>query len=47
MLLIQLKKNEYNTKISEIENKFTTDHAHNKYITTQEFNNLTSDRFTA
>ena len=27
-----------NTRISEIENKITTDHDHNKYITTQEFN---------
>ena len=37
----------YNTKISEIENKTTTDHGHNKYITTQEFNKLTSENFTA
>ena len=27
-------------------NKITTDHDHNKYITTQEFNRLTSENFT-
>ena len=27
--------------------KLTTDNDHNKYITTQEFNNLTSENFTA
>ena len=37
----------YSTKISEIENKITTDHDHDKYITTQEFNRLTSENFTA
>ena len=36
-----VKKTDYNTKISEIENKITTDHDHDKYITTQEFNKLT------
>ena len=30
-----------------IENKITTDHDHDKYITTQGFNNLTSENFTA
>ena len=30
-----VKKTDYNTKISEIENKITTDHDHDKYITTQ------------
>ena len=34
----------YNTKISETENKITTDHDHDKYITTQEFNKLTSNK---
>ena len=29
-----VKKTGYNTKISEIENKITTDHDHDKYITT-------------
>ena len=33
-----VKKTNYNPKISEI----TTDHNHDKYITTQEFNKLTS-----
>ena len=33
-------------KISDIENKIT-DHDHDKYITTQEFNKLTSEDFTA
>ena len=42
-----VKKTEYNTKISDIENKITTDHDHDKYITTQEFNKLTSENFTA
>ena len=43
MLVIQSKKADYNTKISEIDNKITTDHDHDKYITTQEFNQLTSE----
>ena len=42
-----VKKTDYNTKISEIENKITTEQDHNKYITTQEFNELTSENFTA
>ena len=42
-----VKKTDYNTKISEIENKITTDHDHDKYITTQEFNKLTAESFTA
>ena len=46
MLIIQPKKTDYNTKISETENKITTDHDHDKYITTQEFK-LTSKYFTA
>ena len=41
------KKANYNTKINEIENKITTYHDRDKYITTQEFNNLTSEKFTA
>ena len=47
MLEIQSKKTDYNTKISEIVNKITTDYDHDKYITTQEFNNLTSENVTA
>ena len=43
MSVIQSKKADYNTKNSEIDNKITTDHDHDKYITTQEFNQLTSE----
>ena len=35
------KKTDYNAKINEIKNKIITDHDHDKYITTQEFNKLT------
>ena len=34
-----VKKTDYNTKINEIEKKIT-EHNHNKYITTPEFNNF-------
>ena len=47
MLVIKPKKTGYNTNISEIENKITADHDHGKYVTTQEFNKLTSENFTA
>ena len=40
-----VKKTVYNTKISEIEMKIT-DHNHDKYITTEEFNNLAEGDFT-
>ena len=44
---VLVKKTDYNTKIYEIEKKMT-DHDHsNKYITTQKFNKLTSENFTA
>ena len=43
MLVIQSKKTGYNTNISEIENKITTEHDHDKYITSQEFYKLTLD----
>ena len=33
--------------ISKIENKITTDHDHDKYISTQEFNKLTAENITA
>ena len=46
MLVIYLNKTDYNTKISETENT-NTDHDHDKHITTQEFNKLTSEYFTA
>ena len=32
---------DYNTKITDIKNKITTDHHHDKYIATQEFYKLT------
>ena len=37
-----VKKTDYNTKVSEIEGKVNT-HNHNKYITTPEFNRLTTE----
>ena len=42
-----VKKTDYNRKISEIENKITANHDHDKYITTQEFNKLTSENVAA
>ena len=39
MLVIQFKKTDYNTKITETEKKLT-DHNHDEYITTPEFNIL-------
>ena len=42
-----VKKTDYNKKTNEIENKIATDHDRDKYITTQEFNKLTSESFTA
>ena len=41
-----VKKNDYSTWISEIENKITTDHDRDNYITTEEFNKLISENFT-
>ena len=41
-----VKKTDYNTKISDIEKKIT-DHNHDKYITTPEFNALAADVFNA
>ena len=41
-----MKKTDYNTKIREIKNKIT-DHNHDKYITTPEFNRLTTENFKA
>ena len=35
-----VKETDYNTKISEIENKITSDHDRDKYITIHEFNKL-------
>ena len=41
-----VKKTDYNTKVTEIENKLNN-HNHDKYIDTQEFNKLTADVFNA
>ena len=41
-----VKKRDYNTKISEIENK-VNDHNHYKYINTPEFNTMAADVFKA
>ena len=41
-----VKKTNYDTKITEIEKKLT-DHNHDKYITTPEFNTLAADGFNA
>ena len=46
MLLVLSKKTDYDTKTSEAEEKIT-DHNHEKYITTPEFNNLAAGVFTA
>ena len=41
-----VKKTDYDTKISQLEKKIT-DHKHEKYITTPEFNKLTAENFAA
>ena len=41
-----VKKTDYNAKINDIEKKIT-DHNHDKYITTPEFNKLMSENFAA
>ena len=46
MLVILFKKTDYNTKITEIENKITN-HKHDEYITTPEFNKLAVNTFNA
>ena len=46
VLVTQLKKSDYNTKVNEIQKKIT-DHDHDKYITTQKLNNFTTDNFAA
>ena len=45
-MLILVKKTDSNTKITDIEKKLT-DHNHDKYITTPEFNTLAADVFNA
>ena len=46
MLVVQLKKTNYDTKIGELENKIS-DHNHDKYITAPEFNTLAASFFVA
>ena len=47
MLVVWLKKKtDYGTKISDIEKKIT-DHDHDMYITTPEFNTMAADVFNA
>ena len=46
MLVIQSKTLTIK-KIREIENKITSDNDHDRYITTEEFNKLPSENFTA
>ena len=46
MLVVQLKKTNYDTKISELEKKLT-DHNYDNYITTTEFNTLAACVFNA
>ena len=41
-----VKKTDYDTRVTEIENKLNN-HNHDKYITTPEFNTLTADVFNA
>ena len=41
-----VKETDYNTKVTEIENKLNN-HNHDKYITTPEFNKLAADIFNA
>ena len=44
IIVIQLKKTDYNTKVTEIENKLNN-HNQDKYIDTLEFNKLATDDF--
>ena len=44
VLVIYLKKKDYNNKLTEIENKLN-DHNHDKYTDTSEFNKLAVDVF--
>ena len=41
-----VKKADYNTKITDIENK-VNNHNHDKYVATSEFNNLAANVFNA
>ena len=42
-----VQENDYNTNISESQNKITTDDDHDKYSTTQEFEKLKLGNFAA
>ena len=44
MLVIQLKKIDFNTKLTKIKKKITN-HNHDKFITITEFNRLTTGNF--
>ena len=46
ILIVSLKKADYDVKITEIEKKLT-DHNHNKSITSPKFNSLAADVFNA
>ena len=46
VLVVQLKKTDYDAKISELEKKLT-DHIHDKYINTPDFNTLAANVFNA
>ena len=46
MLVMQLKKTDYNTKVTEIENKLNNNN-HDKHIDTSKFNTLASNVFNA
>ena len=46
MLVVLLKKKNYDTKISELE-KELTDHDHDEYITTPKFNTFPASAFNA
>ena len=46
MLVVLLKKTDYNAKVTKTKNKFNN-HNHDKYITTSEFNTLAANVFNA
>ena len=46
MLVVLLKKTDYNAKVTKTKNKLNN-HNHDKYITTSEFNTLAADVFNA
>ena len=46
MLVVLLKKTDYNAKVTKTKNKLNN-HNHDKYITTPEFNTLAADVFNA